>query len=272
MRAACLPPADETVALYLAHLAELGKLPSTIESALVAISQACLAAGQPSPRLSQVVRTMRKGIRRRLGAGARHRKAAVTIAELGAMVASCPPAGRRGLRDRALLVLDFAGGFRRSELVALDVGDVEFSAEGARIALRRSKTDQEGEGLVKAVAYGSSRLTCPVRSLQAWLAASGLSEGPLFRSIAAGGRVTRRRLCDRQVARIVKRSAKAAGLDPERFSGHSMRSGLATAAIRAGKPITSVMAQLGHTDPKTLAGYVREANLFVNNASEGIGL
>lgn len=266
------PPSDQTVALYLAHLAEQGKLPSTIESALCAISQACLARGFGSPRLSQIVRTMRRGIRRRMGAKARNKKDAVTVAELAAMVASCPESGARGLRDRAILVLDFAGGFRRSELVALDACDVSLSDSGARIEIRRSKTDQDGQGLVKAVAYGSSRATCPVRCLRAWTQHAGISDGPLFRAIAAGQRVTPRRLCDRQIARIVKRAARAAGLDPRRLSGHSMRSGLATAAIRAGKPLTSVMAHLGHTDPKTLAGYVREANLFVNNPSEGIGL
>jgi site-specific recombinase XerD len=150
-----------------------------------------------------------------------------------------------GVRDRALLLLGFAGAFRRSELVALDVADLSFTARGVEVTIRRSKTDQEGAGRVVAIPLGSQAETCPVRSLRAWLEAAGIEAGSIFRAVNRWGRVGGR-LADRDVACTVKRAAERAGLDPAAFSGHSLRAGLATSAALAGKSDRAIMATTGH--------------------------
>ena len=174
-----------------------------------------------------------KGIRRKLGV-AQRQAAPVCVPELRAMTATLPD-GLRGVRDRAMLLVGFAGAFRRSELVGLDVADLAFDAEGLTVTLRRSKTDQEGAGRKVGVPYGSDPATCPVRALRAWLEATGIEVGALFVGVNRHGRLTGKRLAGVDVARLVKRCAEAAGLDPARFSGHSLRAGLATAAAKAGK-------------------------------------
>lgn len=188
-------------------------------------------------------REVLKGIRRALGV-APSQKAPISPSELRAMVKTRPDT-LQGLRDRALLLVGFAGAFRRSELVGLDVGDAVFGEDGLTVTLRRSKTDQEGVGRKVGVPYGSTPQSCPVRTLRRWLEGSGITEGPLFRP-AKGRTVGALRLSDKAVARLVKRAAKDAGLDPSRLSGHSLRSGLATAAAKAGKSERAIMAQTGH--------------------------
>jgi integrase len=174
------------------------------------------------------------------------------------------------VRDRALLLIGFAGAFRRSELVALDVGDVSFRAEGIVLTVRRSKTDQEGAGADVAIASGENPATCPVRALRAWLELRG-DAGALFVSVDRYGRLGGR-LGGGDVARIVKRTAQRAGLDAARYSGHSLRAGLATAAARQGRGDRSIMRQ-GRWASRTMVDrYVRVASLFNDNASDGIGL
>jgi integrase len=138
-------------------------------------------------------------------------------------MAALADADLKGLRDRAILLLGFAGAFRRSELVALDVGDLEFCESGMRVHIRRSKTDQEGAGHTIAIVPGS--VACPVRAVRAWLEASKITAGPLFRPIGKGGRIGTERLADHTVVRVVKASARRVGLDPKLFAGHSLRSG-----------------------------------------------
>jgi integrase len=264
-----LPAAAETVALYLADLADQVK-PSTIQRRIASISQAHQAAGHESPTKSAEVKSVWRGIRRAKGT-AQKGKDAATTAEIRAMVDHLPES-LMGTRDRAALLLGFAGAFRRSELVSLDVADLGFTREGLVVTLRRSKTDQEGEGVKKGIPYGSNLFTCPVRSLQAWLEAAGISEGPLFRGIDRHGRLLPGRFSDKGVARVVKRAAEAAGLDPTRYSGHSLRAGLATAAAAADVPERVIMAQTGHRSTAMVRRYIRNGSLFRENAAAAVGL
>ena len=263
-----LPASSETVALYLTALAQAGRKVSTLELALAAVSQAHKAAGFDSPRPSAVVHEVMRGIRRTLGVAPRQ-AAPVLVSDLRAMLHALPD-GLLGLRDRALLLLGFAGAFRRLELVGLDVEDVAFVADGLEVALKRSKTDQEGEGRKIGIPFGSSPATCPVRSLIAWTEAAGITSGPLFREVTRHGKVGTTPLSDKTVARVVKRTAQRASLDPSRFSGHSLRAGLATAAAKAGKTERAIMAQTGHRSVTMVRRYIRDASLFAENAAAGL--
>jgi len=268
-RLAALPAAPETVALYLTDLAASRKT-STLQRRLSAISQAHKAADLDTPTGHRAVRAVWSGIRRAKGT-AQEGKAPAVTRDLRAMVAILPPT-LPGTRDRALLLLGFAGAFRRSELVGLDVADVTTTRDGLVIDLRRSKTDQEGEGRRIGIPYGSRPATCPVRAVQDWLAASGLRTGPLFRGINRHGQVRATRLSDRAVALVVKRAAEAAGLDPARYAGHSLRAGLATAAAAAGVSERAIMAQTGHKSLPMVRRYIREGSLFNENAAAEVGL
>ena len=265
-----LPAADETVAAYLAALADRGARAATIARRLVVISQAHKAADLPSPTSSSLVRRTHAGIRRTLGT-AQLGKAPAVVDDLKRMLEPLP-ATRVGLRDRALLLLGFAGAFRRSELVSLDVADLEFTRAGLIVTLRRSKTDQEGKSRRLGIPFGSSEATCPVRSLQAWLEVARISDGPVFRSLDRFGRVQRGRLSDKAVALIVKRRAKAVGLDSARYAGHSLRAGLATSAAAAGASERVIMSQTGHRSADMVRRYIREGNLFTANPAAMVGL
>lgn len=267
-----LPAAPETVCAWMAaRAADDGVKVSTIALGLAAIDAAHRAYGHESRKKHWAVARTWEGIRRRLGTPQR-RAAAVMPREL-AMMTSVQPETAVGLRTRALLVIGFAGALRRSELVALDVSDVAFTEDGVVITIRRSKTDQEGQGVTVGLPFGSSPLTCPARTLKAWLAVSKLDAGALFRNFAPHCGPMGERLDAADVARIVKRAAKAAGLDPTNYSGHSLRAGLATAAARAGKSDRAIMAQ-GRWKTRTMVDrYVRDGRLLDSeNAASGIGL
>lgn len=262
-----LPARPETVALYLTARADAGRKVATLELELAAISQAHLAVGLPSPRASAVVKEVLKGIRRALGV-APLEKAPADVAVLKAMLGALPDT-LRGRRDRALLLVGFAGALRRSELVSLNVGDLAFVEDGLQLHLRRSKTDPEARGRKVGIPFGGGPATCPVRVVKAWMLEAGLERGPVFRHVTRHGEV-RRRLTPHAVATIVKRAAAAAGHDPARFSGHSLRAGFATAAARAGKPERAIQAQTGHKSLAQLRRYVREGSLFLENAAAGL--
>jgi integrase len=182
------------------------------------------------------------------------------------------PATRVGLRDRALLLVGFAGAFRRSELVSLDVADLEFTGGGLIVTLRKSKTDQEGRTRRLGIPYGSSEQTCPVRSERAWLESAHITHGPVFRSLDRFHRVQPKRLSDKAVALVVKRRAKAVGLDPARYAGHSLRAGLATSAAAAGASERVIMSQTGHRSAEMVRRYIREGSLFTSNPAAMVGL
>jgi integrase len=195
------------------------------------------------------------------------RKTPATADKVVAM-AALADTDMKGLRDRAIILLGFAGAFRRSELVALDVTDLEFCDGGMRVHIRRSKTDQEGAGHTIAIVSGS--VACPVRAVRAWLEASKITAGPLFRPMAKGDRIGTERLADHTVVRVVKASARRVGLDPNLFAGHSLRSGFLTSAAGRGASIFKMMDVSRHRSMDTLRGYVRDAELFRDHAGMGL--
>jgi len=250
---------------------------STLQRRLSAISQAHQVAGLETPTRNAMVMLVWAGIRRTHGS-AQEGKAPALVEDLRTMVAAMAPR-RRGqpwqlleLRDRALLLLGFAGAFRRSELVALDVEDLAFSRAGLAVHLRRSKTDQEGEGRRIGIPRGQQPETCPVAALQAYLKAADIETGAVFRG-TNHGRIQQSRLSDQSVALVVKRRAEAVGLDPEQLAGHSLRAGLATSAAAAGASERSIMAQTGHRSVTMVRRYIREGELFhPGNAASVAGL
>jgi site-specific recombinase XerD len=258
------PVSPELVATYISRCADAGQSPGTIRVALSAISKAHQLMGEPTPTQSPIVKDVWSGIRRTLGMAPKYQADALSPKELRLMVRAVP-AGPLQLRDRALLLAGFAGCFRGSEVRTLDVENVKTDPDGLTLYLRKSKGDQEGHGESVAVPFGSDRVTCPVRAINAWLDASALKTGPLFPSVRG------RRLARRDVNRIVKRCAKRAGLTG-RISGHSLRAGLITTAAKAGRSLPSIQRQSRHKDIGTLMGYVRQADAFEDNAAAGIGL
>jgi site-specific recombinase XerD len=265
-----LPATQEAIAEYLAHMATDHKV-STIRRHLSSIGQAHDAAGiEINPARSLLVRATVRGIANTLGIAPTQKKATRT-ADLRAMVEKLRP-GLSGLRDRALLLVGFAGAFRRSELVGLNVEDLEISLEGLTIALRRSKTDQEGQGMRKAIHYGDNAATCPVRALQAWLEGAGITTGAIFRKVNKGGNAEAWRLTDKSVALIIKRAAESVGLDASSYSGHSLRAGCATEAAAAGAADRDIQRQTGHKSAAMVQRYIREGSLFRNNVTSSLGL
>ncbi|HET6275376.1 MAG TPA: tyrosine-type recombinase/integrase [Candidatus Cybelea sp.] len=261
-----LPATAETLSLYVADIAECVK-PATLQRRLAAIAVAHKAAGYESPTSHEVVRSVLAGTRRRLGV-AQAQKTALTVADVRAMVADLGDAPI-DLRDRALLLLGFAGALRRSELVALDVADIRFERAGVVLTLARSKTDQEGATEEIAVPYGSDLSTCPVRALQTWM--DCVEDGPLFRNIARGGRIGDR-LSAHAVALVVKKLAGKVGLDTDKLAGHSLRSGFATSAARAGKSEAAIMRQTRHKSVTVARRYIRQGTKWDDHAGFGIGL
>jgi site-specific recombinase XerD len=265
-----LPARPETVGLYLASLAETHKV-STITRRLAAIAKQHRNAGLDSPASMRhsAVGDVVAGIRREKGTrpGA---KRALSTEELRRMVTRIP-ATPHGLRDRALLLIGFAGGFRRSELAAIAVDHVEDTTDGLKILIPRSKTDQEGEGRTIGIPYGSDPRSCPVRAYRAWIAAAGITEGPVFRAFRNQTMMSDA-ITDRVVALTVKKAAERVGLDADVLAGHSLRAGLATTASRNGASERSIMKQTGHRSVQMVRRYIREAELFHDNAAAKLGL
>jgi site-specific recombinase XerD len=264
-----MPAAPDTVAAYIAECA--GRLkPGSIQRRLNAITEAHRAGGMESPTNSGIVRNTLKGIRRTLGTAPAQKAPALTD-DIRAMV-EATDTGLIGTRDRTLVLLGFAGAFRRSELVALDLADCGFGKDGLTVLLRRSKTDQEGQGRKVGIPYGSNPDTCPVRNMQEWIHQAGITSGPLFRSINRHGHVRPAGLAGIDVARIVKKLAQRAGLDPATYAGHSLRAGHATAAAVAGASERSIMAQTGHRSVQMVRRYIRDGSLWRENSAGKLGL
>jgi len=262
-----LPATPHTVALFLA---DLEGRPSTLRRKLAAIAVMHRAAGHDSPTEHGVVRATFAGIRRERGVAPRP-KTALLVDELRDAAATCGER-RIDVRDRALILLGFAGALRRSELVGLDVTDVAFEGEGLVLRLRRSKTNQEGELEEVAVLYGSDPQTCPVRALEAWLATGAIVDGPLFRAVDRAGRVSGGRLTARIVGERVKKIGARSGLDPESYAAHSLRSGFATSAARANKSEAAIMRQGRWKSIPVARRYIRAGSRWHDHASAGIGL
>jgi integrase len=216
-----------------------------------------------------MVRNTLKGIRRTIGTAAKPKAAALTD-DIRTMV-DATDEGIIGARDRALILLGFAGAFRRSELVGLDVADCAFGKDGLTVTLRRSKTDQDGQGRKIGIPYGSNPETCPVRTIQTWIEQAALSGGALFRSINRHGQV-QARLSGIDVARVVKKLAQRAGLDATAYAGHSLRAGHATSAAIAGASERSIMKQTGHRSVQMVRRYIRDGSVFRDNSAGKLGL
>lgn len=260
-------PADpSTVAAYLAALAERQLKPSTIGRRLAALKYAHSLAGQPDPTAHPSVRAVHKGIRRRLGVRPDQKAPAVASA-IAKMLKRVPAQTIAGKRDRALLLLGFGAALRRSELVGLDVEDIQTAAEGVLVTIKRSKVDQEARGAQVAVPNGKKLM--PVAALREYVSAANLSAGPLFVRIGKGDRVTGERLTPQTVALIVKKYARLAKLDETAFSGHSLRSGLVTEALSNGADVFAVADQGRWRKLETVREYDRRAKQFVNNVGKG---
>lgn len=260
-----VPCSPEIVAAYLAaHAGQLAV--ATLGRRIVSIGKAHTSQGLPSPTTSDLVKAVMRGIRRTYGTA--QKQAAPAIKEdVLAMVKGL--ADIKGARDRALLLIGFAGAFRRSELVGITVEDVEFAKQGLIINLTRSKTDQEGQGRKIAIPYARGAV-CAVNALQAWLEISGITTGLIFRGVTRHGKIVESGLTAQSVALVVKERAQAAGLDPTKYSGHSLRAGLVTSAAQAGVNSWKLKQQTGHKSDAMLARYVRDANLFTDNAAGAV--
>lgn len=265
-----LPAAPQTVMLYLGELGGAGKKLSTVARRLAAIAQVHRFAGHESPSESRPVRELLAGMRRTHGVAV-HGKEALLSDDLRAILRELRDS-LRDVRDRALLLIGFAGAFRRSELVAIQIEDFQYVVEGLVIQLRRSKSDQEGQGREVAIPFGSRPETCPVGALRAWIACAKLESGPVFRGITRHGQVSASALTPTAVALLVKERAQAAGLDPAAYAGHSLRAGFATSAALGGAPEWAIMRQTGHRSRAMLDRYIRLASRFRGNAASFTGL
>ncbi|MEC5292809.1 site-specific integrase [Aurantimonas sp. C2-3-R2] len=257
-----IPASAEMIAAYLATHADV-LTPATLTRRLASLSKAHALKRVSSPTTDALVKATLRGIKRRNGSAQRQANPLLRddlFAVLGAM-------GDRpkDMRDRALLLIGFAGGFRRSELIGLNVSDVEMVRQGIVVTLRRSKTDQAGAGRKIGIPHGRTRW-CPVTALEEWLSTSGIEAGPIFRGMTRHGRVGDQRLSGEAVSIVVKERLAAAGFDPEGFSGHSLRAGFATSAAQAGASSWKIRQQTGHASDAMLSRYIRDGELFIENA------
>lgn len=260
-----LPAEPEALAAYLVHRMKGGAKASTLSVIVSAVRHWHRQAGHVSPSESEGVQNVMRGIRRTIGTASVQKKPA-TAERMSAMLAHVP-LGLKGIRDRAIILLGFAGAFRRSELAAIRIEHLTFTDQGLDVLLPFSKTDQEGQGQTVAIPHGESLL--PVKALKQWISEARITEGPLFRSINKAGDVSAAALSDRSIADVVKHYAGLAGLDPADFSGHSMRAGFVTSASERGADINRIMDQTRHTDPRTVRKYIRRAERYRDHAGAG---
>jgi integrase len=261
----CIPSTPEHVALYLASHAEMLSA-ATLARRIVSIGKAHAALGYVSPTESTLVKTTMRGIRRTVGTDQR-RVLPILKEDVVAMVDGL--AGLKGVRDRALLLIGFAGAFRRSELVAIAVEDIEWRQEGVVVNIKRSKTDQEGAGQKVGIPYARG-VACPIKALQEWLNLSGIQSGKIFRSIHHKKYLSASGMSPQSVALIVKSYVKTLGLDAEKFAGHSLRAGLVTSAIKAGASSWKIRQQTRHKSDAMLQRYIRDTQLFIDNAAGAV--
>ncbi len=260
-----IPCSSGTLAAYLTDHAETLSM-ATLSRRVIAISKAHTTQNYPDPR-NDLVRLTLKGIKRTHGKP--QRQAAPILKEDLTIMLSHAPDNLKGHRDRALLILGFCAALRRSELVNVKVEDLEFNSQGLVLTLPRSKTDQSGQGRKIGIPFGRGRI-CPVGLVRLWLEQSSIESGFLFVSIKKGGKLMGEQLSDRSIANIIKDYADKAGLDAEKYSGHSLRSGLCTSAAQHGVSSWKIRAQTGHKSDNMLARYIRDADIFTDNAVASI--
>jgi len=263
-----IPSEPKIVSLYLTHLSTNEAKISTIKRRLVSIGVIHKLKGHYLDTKHPIIIENILGIKRRKGS-IQIGKKPLLINNLKLIIDVIDKNNYedlKKLRDRSIILMGFSGGFRRNEIVSLDCDDLDFVAEGLKINLKRSKTDQFGEGSVKGLPYFDNTQYCPVLSLKNWIEASKISSGPLFRRFSKGSKLTENRLTDQTVALLIKKYLKLAGIDNKNYSGHSLRSGFATAAAESGANERNIMAMTGHKSTEMVRRYIKEANLFKNNA------
>lgn len=264
-----LPARPETITYFITYLGKNHKA-SSIKRKMTAISQRHETAGYPSPTKSVLVKGVWDGLLRDIGKR-EEGKEALWLHDLRRIVENMPQERLIGIRNRALLVVGWAGAMRRSEITSLNVEDLKFTRDGLLILLRKSKTDQSGEGQEIALPYGSNPLTCPIRSMEDWLGASGITTGAIFRAIDRHGNI-KGRITPQSVRLIVRKCCEGVGLDPDKYGAHSLRSGFCSTAARAGKTEHQIMRQTRHRKVDSLNRYIKQGTLFEDNPASGIGL
>ena len=262
-----MPTDPKIVSLYLTHLSKTSKI-STLRRRLVSIGVVHKLKGHYLDTKHPVIIENLMGIKRLKGSKQTGKKP-ILISHLKQIINVINEQDIEEivkLRNKTLILVGFGGGFRRNELISIDHEDLEFVNEGVKITLKRSKTDQFGEGMIKGLPYFSNETYCPVMNLKDWLKISKIKTGPIFKRFAKGSVLTNNRLTDQSVVLIIKDCLKLAGIENNNFSGHSLRSGFATVAAESGADERSIMAMTGHKTSQMVRRYIREANIFKNNA------
>jgi site-specific recombinase XerD len=250
-----MPTQPKILALYITHLSSFSKF-STLKRRLASISILHKSKGHYIDTKHPVIMENLMGIKRINGSNQKGKKP-LLINDLKVLIKAIDQSkenDKRKIRDKALILIGFSGGFRRSELVDIEFEDIDFVTEGVKIFVKRSKTDQSGEGMTKAIPYFDSENFCPVKSLKNWIEITNIKNGKIFN------------ISDKSVALIIKKYANHAGLDSQKYAGHSLRSGFATSTAESGAEERSIMAMTGHKSTEMVRRYIKEANLFKNNA------
>ncbi|MDA9629664.1 tyrosine-type recombinase/integrase [Candidatus Pelagibacter sp.] len=263
-----LPSEPKIVSLYLTHLSTKDAKISTLKRRLVSIGIIHKLKGFYLDTKHPSIIENIMGIKRRKGSIQKSKKP-ILINHLKAIINVIDKQNKdeiNKLRDRSIILIGFSGGFRRNEIVSLDYDDLDFVPEGLKIILRRSKTDQYGEGFIKGLPYFENSQYCPVVSLKNWIDVSKISSGPVFRRFAKGSKLSNNRLTDQTVALLIKKYLKLSGINSKNYSGHSLRSGFATTAAESGVEERNIMAMTGHKSSEMVRRYIKEANIFKNNA------
>ena len=263
-----LPSEPKIISLYLTHLSTKNIKMSTLKRRLVSISVIHRLKGQYLDTKHPSIIENIMGIKRRKGSIQKGKKPLLIndLKQIINVIDKDKEEEIKKFRDRSILLIGFSGGFRRNEIISLDYEDLDFVTEGLKINLKRSKTDQFGEGSVKGLPYFDNSQYCPVISLKKWIEVSNIGSGPLFRRFSKGSKLTENRLTDQTVALLIKKYLKLAGIESKNYSGHSLRSGFATSAAESGADERSIMAMTGHKSTEMVRRYIKEANLFKNNA------
>jgi len=263
-----LPSEPKVVSLYLTHLSTKDVKMSTLKRRLVSIAVIHKLKGHYLDTKHPIIIENIMGIKRRKGSIQKGKKP-LLINSLKILIDVIDEYNKEDiikLRDRSLILMGFSGGFRRSEIVSLNYDDLDFVTEGLKIYIKRSKTDQFGEGLIKGLPYFDNKKYCPVLSLKNWIEISNINSGPLFRRFSKSSKLLENRLSDQTIALLIKKYLKLAGINNKDYSGHSLRSGFATSAAESGAEERSIMAMTGHKSTEMVRRYIKEANLFKNNA------
>ena len=263
-----LPSEPKVVSFYLTYLSTKDAKISTLKRRLVTIGVIHKLKGLYLDTKHPSIIENIMGIKRRKGSIQKSKKPLLIndLKEIINVIDQLNKEEIKKYRDRSIILIGFSGGFRRNELISLDYEDLDFVPEGLKINLRRSKTDQFGEGFKKALPYFDKTKYCPVVSLKKWIEISKITKGPVFRRFSKGSKLTGNRLTDQTVALLIKEYLQLAGIDSKNYSGHSLRSGFATSAAESGVEERNIMAMTGHKSTEMVRRYIKEANLFKNNA------